>query len=546
MGLHRHAPLKAFGSLVAAVLISINLAGQPAQPGQAPSPDAQRCAALTSADFEGLPDAPTRIASARIVDVTPPPPQSAPGSGAVVLAASPIKRYCQVLGYVAPQNKFELRLPLPSQWNKKFHLSPCAGFCGGVNGNACNATLARGYASVTGNGGHDGPGGFDGVWAANSPSLQEDFAWRHNHVITVAAKAITTKFYGEPIGRSYMSGCSKGGHGVLMEAQRFPEDFDGVVPSAPVYDLVGRVVAGAWWAQAVSDDKSGSVLTPAVAEAVHKSILARCGSQAGVDEGLVTDPASCDWRPDMVACPPAGGGSGCLTPRQVDAVKRIMTPVKNAKGQNLYAYADIPGTATEWGGWHYGRGGNPAAPRAYANYILAEQFLRYMADPTVRTGVDVMTFDFDRHPPSLARARKLYDATSYDLRAFKARGGKMVMWHGLSDAAILATSSIAYYQGVEKLMGGRAQTQDFFRLFLIPGVHHCAGGPGLAEFDALTLLENWVEKGQAPDVMIASRLVNGVTERTRPIYPYPLLARYSGQGDSKQASAFQPFDPSRR
>lgn len=478
----------------------------------------------------------------------PPPLQADPFSGAAILAASPIKQYCQVLGYVAPQNKFELRLPLASQWNKKFHLTPCAGFCGAVNGNACNATLARGYASITGNGGHDGGGGFDGVWAANNPSLQEDFAWRHNHVITVAGKAITTKFYGEPIARSYMSGCSKGGHGVLMEAQRFPEDFDGMVPSAPVYDLVGRVIAGAWWAQAVGDETRGSVLNPAVAEAVHKSVLARCGAQAGVDEGFVTDPASCDWRPEMVACPSdsAAGGSGCLTPRQVAAVKRIMSPVKNTKGQNVYAYADIPGTATGWGFWHYGPDRNPGEPRAYANYMLADQFLKYMADPTVRARVDVMTFDFDRDPSSLARARKLYDATSYDLRAFKARGGKMLMWHGLSDAAILATSSIAYYEGVEKLIGGRAQTQDFFRLFLIPGVHHCGGGPGLTQFDALTLLEDWVEKGQAPGVMIASRSVDGVTERTRPIYPYPLLARYSGQGDPKQASSFAPFDPSRR
>ena len=120
----------------------------------------------------------------------------------------------------------------------------------------------------------------------------------------------------------------------------------------------------------------------------------------------------------------------------------------------------------------------------------------------------------------------------------------MLMWHGLSDAAILATSSIAYYDGVEKSMGGRAATQDFFRLFLVPGVHHCAGGPGLTEFDPLTLLENWVERGQPPDVMIAGRSANGVTERTRPIYPYPMLARYSGQGDPKQAASFVPFDPS--
>jgi tannase/feruloyl esterase len=540
------------GGALLAVVMSITGAGQSARHDQAAAPpsadpDRQRCAALMAArDFEDLRDAPTRILSARLVDVPPADAQAPRGTPRAVLAASPIKQYCQVLGYVAPQNKFELRLPLPSQWNQKFHLTPCAGFCGAVNGDACNTSLARGYASATGNGGHDGGPGFDGVWAANSPNLQEDFAWRHNHVITLAAKAITTKFYGQPIARSYMTGCSKGGHAVLIEAQRFPEDFDGLIPVAPVYDLVGRIIAGAWFAQAVSDPQRASVLDTAVAETVHKSVLARCGAQAGVDEGLVTDPASCDWRPDMIACSSNTSVSGCLTPRQVDAVKRLMSPAVNSQGKVIYAYPDIPGTATEWAGWHYGRGANPAAPRAYANYALADQFLKYMADPTVRTGVDAVTFDFDRDPSSLERAKKLYDATSYDLRAFKARGGKMLMWHGLSDAAIMATSSIAYYEGVEKLVGGRAQTQDFFRLFLIPGVHHCAGGPGLADFDALTLLENWVEKAQAPDVMIASRVVNGVTERTRPIYPYPFLARYSGQGDPGQASSYVRFDPSGR
>jgi Tannase and feruloyl esterase len=514
-----------------------------AQSGQTiaapPSADAQRCAALATEDFEGLPDAPTRISSARLVDAPPADPQS-PG-----VLASPIKQFCQVLGYVAPQNKFELRLPLPAQWNQRFHLTPCAGFCGGVNGNACNLTLARGYASITGNGGHDGGPGFDGVWAANNPNLQEDFAWRHNHVITIAGKAITTKFYGQPIARSYMSGCSKGGHAALMEAQRFPEDFDGLLSIAPVYDLTGRVIAGAWHAQAVADARGGSVLSNAVAETVHKSVLARCGAQAGVEEGLVTDPASCDWRPEMIACSATKSESGCLTDRQVGAVKHLMRPAINSKGEVVYAYGDIAGTATEWAGWHYGRGNNPAAPSAYANYILHDQFLKYMADPTVRKDVDPLKFDFDRGPASLARARKLYDATSPDLRRFKSRGGKLLMWHGLSDAAILATSSIGYFEDVQKLMGGRAATVDFFRLFLVPGVHHCAGGPGLTDFDAVTLLENWVEKGEAPDVMIAARKVNGVTERTRPIYPYPVLARYSGQGDPKQASSFVPFEPKR-
>src|SRR4029450_2738912 len=159
--------------------------------------------------------------------------------------------------------------------------------------------------------------------------------------------------------------------------------------------------------------------------------------------------------------------------------------------------------------------------------------------------VDPLTYDFDKGSQSLDRARALYNATSFDLQAFKKRGGKMLMWHGLSDAAIIATSSIGYYEGVEKLMGGRAPTQDFFRLFLVPGVHHCGGGPGFTQFDALTLLENWVEKGQAPDAMIASQLVNGVVERSRPIYPYPLLARYAGTGDPKQATSFSSHERGR-
>ena len=537
----RHATRNCCATALVAVALAGIVRNAPATADQGPQTatslsDAQRCAALGRMDLDDLPDAPTRITSARLVDV---------GPDLGPLSASPIEQYCQVLGYVAPQNKFELRLPLPAQWNQKFHLAPCAGFCGTLDGNACNASLARGYASVTGNGGHDGPGGFDGVWAANSPNLQEDFGWRHNHVITVAAKAIITKYYGQPITRSYMSGCSKGGHAALLEAQRFPEEFDGIVPAAPVYDLVGRTIAAAWFAQAVDDGRGMSVLNEAAASAVNKSVLQRCGAQAGVDEGLVTDPATCNWRPEMAACSSGQTDSGCLTPRQVEAVKRLMSPVVNGRGDVIYAFPTIPGTETEWYFWNYA-GGDAAPTGAYGNYMITEQFFRFMADEKPRAAIDPLKFDFDREPASLSRARKIYDATSPDLRAFKARGGKIVMWHGLADAAIMATSSIAYYREVERIMGGRSQTQDFFRLFLIPGLQHCQGGPGFNTFDALTLLENWVEKGQPPDVMMASRSVNGVSEQTRPIYPYPLLARYSGQGDPKQASSFVPHDPSRR
>lgn len=512
--------------------------------------EAQKCAALPNFNLEDSPGGPAIITSAHLVNVPPNGLEQWPSTtggfgktGAVI--PTHIRRYCEVSGYVAPQNKFLLKLPLPEDWNQNFFFRTCGGFCGYLESRLCNSALARGYASVTGNGGHDSALGFDGIWAANAPELQEDFGWRSNHVITLIAKVITTHYYGKPIRYSYVAGNSKGGQAVLLEAQRFPEDFDGFLPSAPVYNYTERnTVAAAWFAQAVSDGHGGSVLNAAAAEAVHKSVLEHCGAQAGVDEGLVTDPPSCKWQPEMVACASSGDGPDCLNARQVLAVKRLMTPATNSKGEVVYAYPYLPGTETQWSGWNYFGVFNPSYPPRSANFGLPAQYLKYLVDEKMRAHGDALSFDFDRDPATLDRARKIYDATSLDLRAVHARGGKILMWHGWADGAIMATSSIGYYEGVMKFMGGRKPTEDFFRLFLVPGVHHGGGGPGLTDFDALTALENWVERGEAPEKLIASRMANGVVERSRPIFPYPVLARYSGKGDPKQAESFAPWDPS--
>jgi feruloyl esterase len=195
-------------------------------------------------------------------------------------------------------------------------------------------------------------------------------------------------------------------------------------------------------------------------------------------------------------------------------------------------------------GWNYFGAPSSGIPPRLANFELPRQFEKYFVDEKIRDNVDPLKFAFDSEPATLGRARKIYDATSVDLRAFKAHGGKILMWHGWADGAIAATSSIGYYEGVMKFMGGRNQTEEFFRLFLVPGVHHGGGGPGLTEFDSLTALENWVEEDQAPEKLIASRSANGVVDCSRPVFPYPVLARYSGKGDPKQADSFMPFDPS--
>jgi feruloyl esterase len=175
---------------------------------------------------------------------------------------------------------------------------------------------------------------------------------------------------------------------------------------------------------------------------------------------------------------------------------------------------------------------------------LPGEYLKYLADEKMREKGGALSFDFDRDPTTLERARRIYDATSLDLRAFKARGGKMLMWHGWADGSIMATSSIGYYEAAMKFMGGRKQTEEFFRLFLVPGVHHGGGGPGLTDFDALTALENWVEKGAAPEKLITCRSSNAIVQGCRPVFPYPVLAHYAGKGDPKQADSFVPFDPS--
>ena len=515
-----------------------------AQPSAAPQgPDAAACAALARLDLRGLKDAPTSITSARLVDVPAPPATATRESSAAVLAASPIKQYCQVTGYVAPQNKFELRLPLAAQWNQKFFLTLCDGFCGAVQGTRCNLGLARGYATATNNGGHDGVFGFDGVWAANAPTLQADFAWRSTHVTALAAKAITSRYYGRPIARSYISGCSKGGHGALMEIQRFPNEFDGAISAAPVYDWTGQMTVSTWFTQANDDGKGGALLDSAAMRTVHASILAACGAQAGVDEGLVTDPAACAWRPERAACRaagPAGPERGCLTTLQVAAVRKLLARPAGASGRAIYPAAFVPGSETEGGFWFFDEAGGRL--EATGHFLAAQNFLSFMAHPTSSGVVDPRTVDIARLPAMLARARALYDATSPDLRAFEASGGKLLMWHGLSDAAIPATMSALYHDRVAALVGSRARTDAFFRLFLLPGVHHCGGGPGPDAVDAIGALERWVEQGVAPDELLARKVRNGVVERSRPAYPYPARARYTGSGDPLQAGSFTRAD----
>jgi len=534
------------------VIVAMVLCLVLAAPAQQAAPSSQqRCSALQFLDLADLPGAPTRIVSAQLVVV---PPEGLKQPARVMnqpINPFAVKEYCQVNGYVGPQNQFELRMPVSSDWTGKLFFYACPGFCGFLDPDACNAGLTLGFAAVTSNGGHYSALGFDGLWAADDPVAQEEFAYRGNHSVTVAAKEIVKRFYGSGPKRTYMAGCSKGGQAALIAIQRYPDDYDGVIPVAPVYDYVGRsVIEAAWIAQANDDGKGGNVLPDAAMDLVHKAVLAACDGDDGVKDGIVGDPEMCKWDPASLLCKPGGspGGSndGCLSETQVSALKKIYGPAIDGSGKKLFPSGYALGSETdEWKGWVNNKTLGPSGPTLKSrNYQVSEQFMRYLTfEKSPREGFDPLKFDFDRDPAKLGRAREVYDATSIDLSAFRAHGGKVLIWHGWADGGIPAPASIDYYLRVLKSVGSRAGTDGFLRLFLLPGVHHCAGGDGADQLDALRLLDEWVEAGKAPEMVVTTKSVGGKIVRTRPVYPYPKVPVYGGSGDINDPQNWRVMDP---
>jgi len=514
----------------------------------ASSSSQSRCAGLQFMNLEDLSGAPARIVSAQLVKV---PAEGLRQPARVMnqpINPFAVKEYCEVKGYVAPQNQFELRLPNPSDWTGKLFFYACPGFCGSLDADACNAGLTLGYASVTSNGGHYSALGFDGLWAANDPVAQEEFAYRGNHTVTIAAKEIAKAYYGTAAKRSYMAGCSKGGQAALKAIQRYPEDYDGVIPVAPVYDYVGRsVTEAAWVVQANDDGKGGNMLDDATIDLVHKSVLAACDEDDGVKDGIVGDPAKCNWNPGDLLCKSGTSRENCLSDAQVSALKKIYAPATDSAGNKLFPAGYSLGSETdEWKSWVNNHTLGASGPTLKSrNYQVAQQFLRYLAFEKCpgELDYDPLKFNLDRDPAKLARAHSLYDAPSADLSAFKARGGKVLIWHGWADGGIPAPASIDYYLRVLKLVGSRKETESFIRLFLLPGVHHCAGGDGADQLDALSILDEWVEHGKAPEMIVTTKTVDGKVTRIRPVYSYPKVAIYGGSGDVNDPKNWKVVDP---
>jgi len=456
--------------------------------------------------------------------------------------------YCRVQGYTAPQIGFELYLPLEG-WNKKFLQIGCIGHCG-ITELVALCPLQKGYACIAADDGHKStPSG--ALWGNENWQAKIDWGYRAPHVTAQAGKAIIHRFYGTQSARSYFLGQSTGGRQALQEAQRFPWDFDGVVAINPPPDLSAVYMTFAWGRQALHDTRGEPLLNNAELKLLTDSAVAKCDLSDGVKDGIIGDPLHCSFDPSELACKPHQV-EGCLSPTQIDAIKKVYAGPTTSSGIRLTHGGPLPGS--EFGNPIYDNGWSESYLNDDSGTVeLATLGLRYLffsSDPGHRW--TLRDFDFDRDYRSLGVMEALYDASNPDLRVFKKAQGKLMIFQGLNDVAALPRSTIDYYEAVERVMGGRRATQDFVRLFLVPGVDHVHVGPGAATIDYLKALEDWVEEGRAPDRLIAVHLKHvdddgrpldpSNVQFTRPLYPYPLRAKYRGRGNPADAESFVPVD----
>jgi feruloyl esterase len=372
-----------------------------------------------------------------------------------------------------------------------------------------------------------------------------DFGFRSLHVTAEAAKLLARTYYGAGPTKSYYDGCSQGGRQGLILAQRFPNDFDGIIAGAPVLNYTGTQVARAYWMQGLAANPFPAEKLALLANRVYD----QCDAKDGLKDGLIDDPRRCDFKParDLPRCAEGTDQTDCFTASQIAVLDRIYGDVMSDGKRYFPGWpvgAEIAGPNGQ-SGWIGQEINGPNGPGAWTSY--GQGFLRFMA-PGAKAGSAesdpnsiFSQFDIDRDPPRMQELRQIFDATDTDLSAFQRRGGKLVMYFGWADPQLNPRMGVEYYEQVMDKMG--TSTADFFRLFMVPGMFHCGGGVGTSVFDVATPLVNWVESSTPPDRIEASRVVTGKVVRTRPLCDYPLVARYRGSGSVDEAANFSCVKP---
>ncbi len=457
-----------------------------------------------------------------------------------VAATDTAPEYCDIRGLIGAEAepgkgiRFAVWLPVMKDWNRRFYMVGGAGYGGSLNLTAMSVGLNQGYATATTDTGHDGAVFPLATFAYNDPQNERDYSYRAVHETVVSAKALIKAHYGEGPAYNYWVGCSTGGRQGLMEAQRFPEDFDGLVIAAPVLDFTGTQIGGIWSTRALMGE---GAIPAAKLPLLSSAELAACDASDGLVDGEITDPRLChfDAATDLPACPGDIDGDNCFTSAQRDAVSKIYAGPKTTSGEQIFpGYAvgtGVLGPSSAWVPWFL----NPDGPSILE--MLGTSFMRYLAfsDDPGPDYVWQVEFDFDTDPFRMQRIRRVLDAVNPDMSSFSKRGGKIIQHHGWADAALTPYMSIEYFERVVAQMGLK-QTSDFYKLYLVPGMFHCSGGSGPNTFDVFAPLVNWVEHGVEPASIIAT---HPTSNRTRPLCTYPMVAQYSGSGSIDMAENFK-------
>lgn len=431
--------------------------------------------------------------------------------------------FCRVAATIhpVPESEIKFEIWLPERWNGRFVGVGNGGVAGFIFHFAMAEPLSRGYAVASTDTGHAG-GMADWSFAVHREKLI-DHGYRATHEMTVQSKAIVVEYYGTAARRAYWSGCSAGGRQGLMEASRFPDDYDGIVAGAPANNLILEAFRHVAIRQAATDP--AGALTSDKLRFVTEAALAACDARDGVRDRTVTEPLKCQFNPEVLRCK-AGDRPDCLTARQVEWVQRIYRGVVSPRtGSEIYP-GILPTSEVDW----------LPPPFAAEMGMIGVSFFRDAVFQNPKW--DPFSLDIDADLPR-ARAQDggITVMTDPDLGAFGQRGGKLLLWHGWSDGAIAPRNTINFYRSMVETMG-EARTRAQARLFMAPGVQHCGGGEGPSNVDFLTAIEEWVENGKAPERVIASRPLEGGAMRTRPLCAYPQLAVYNGAGSTDDAGNF--------
>lgn len=460
------------------------------------------------------------------------------------VAAADLPAHCRVRGIIETEIDFELLLP--DDWNGRFLMGGGGGFVGSVQNQARDlfahggGPLARGYATAGTDTGHTGPGGAAG-WALDHPERQENFGHRAVHLTAETAKSVIAHYYGRPSDHDYFVGCSQGGRQAMVESQRYPDDFDGIVAAAPAYDWTRVSAAFLQNQQAIypDGDLDAPVLTAPVLDLLGSSVLAACDAGDGVEDGMMTDPRQCAFDPaDLPRCAGDRPADGCVTAAQLAAIRTVYRGPR-LNGEPLYPGFNYGGE-NDYGGWNFLVVAPPGGRSA--QYGFGTELFKYFVfgDPDW----DYTAYDFSTWEEDVAPMSAVLDATDTDLSRFRDGGGRIIYWTGWSDLALPPLGAIDYY---ERLEAADPAARDYARLYMLPGVLHCAGGPGPDRVDWVEAIRAWVEDGQAPERLLASKLdEDGRVAMTRPVCPYPQAAVHDGAGDPAAAASFTCADPPRR